>query len=172
MQSVLLLNSSYEPLRVVPWQRAVTLVFGGKVEIVEEYDHHIRSISLVIRAPAVIRLLKYTRVGRKEPPLCRANLLARDNFECQYCSRDLSSKEATLDHVIPRSRGGRTSWENIVVACAPCNRKKGGRTPSEAHMPLRRKPTKPDWLPVLSVRFRGSIPEVWISFLGLATQRS
>jgi len=166
MQAVLLLNSSFEPLKVITWQRAISLVFCGKVEIIEEYNHQIRSVSIVFQAPAVIRLLKYARVGRKEPPLCRTNILARDAFECQYCGKDLNNREATLDHVMPRSKGGKTTWENIVAACGICNRKKGGRTPQEAHMPLRKKPIKPDWLPVLSFRFGGGVPESWGMFLG------
>lgn len=165
MQSVLLLNASYEPLRVISWQRAVTMVFMGKVEIVEEYDHQIRSVSIVIKAPAVIRLLQFVKIGRKSPPLCRTNVLARDNFECQYCGRELSSKEATLDHVVPRSQKGKTSWENIVCCCPPCNRKKGGRTPAEAKMLLRKKPVKPDWLPVLNMRLNGRVPLSWQMFL-------
>lgn len=166
MQSVLLLNSGYEPLKIISWQRAVTMVFMGKVEIIEEYDDHIRSVSLVIKAPAVVRLLQYINIGRKAPPLCRSNILARDNFECQYCGKELSSKEATLDHVIPRSQGGKTTWENIVCCCAHCNRKKGGRTPKEARMALRTKPAKPDWLPVLNMKFHGKVPTSWQLFLG------
>lgn len=167
MQSVLLLNASYQPLRVISWQRAVTLVFSGKVEIIEEYDHNIRSVSLVIKAPAVIRLLKFARVGRKSPPLTRTNILARDNFECQYCGKAMASRESTLDHVIPRSQGGRSSWDNLVCCCPTCNRKKGGRTPSQAGMHLRSNPHRPDWLPVLCVSLRGKIPTSWHTFLGL-----
>lgn len=165
MQSVLLLNASYEPLRVISWQRAVTMFFCGKIEVVEEYDFNIRSVSLVIKAPAVVRLLQYIKVGKKTPPLCRTNILARDNFECQYCAVPLTSKEATLDHVVPRSQGGKTSWDNIVCCCGECNRRKGGRTPVQAQMNLRTKPVKPDWLPVLTVRLNGRIPRAWHNFL-------
>lgn len=167
MQSVLLLNATFEPLKIISWQRAVTMFFLGKVEIVNEYDHDIRAVSLVIKAPAVVRLLRFIHVGRKSPPLCRTNVLARDNFECQYCGRSLLNKEATIDHVAPRTQGGRTSWENIVCACAACNRKKGGRTPHEAHMNLRKKPVRPDWLPVLTMRLNGKIPGPWQLFLNL-----
>lgn len=165
MQAVLLLNSSFEPLKVISWQRAVSLFFLGKVEVVEEYDHDIRSVSLVIKAPAVVRLLKYAKLGRKSPPLCRSNILARDGLECQYCEKQLTSREATLDHVVPRSQGGRTSWENVVCCCSACNRKKGGRTPKEARMTLRSVPRKPDWLPVLDISFHGRVPNSWYSFL-------
>ena len=165
MQSALLLNASFEPLKVISWQRAVTLFFSGKVEVVEEYETSIRSVSLVIRAPAVVRLLNYVKVTRRKPPLSKANILARDDFECQYCRTKLRGGEATLDHVIPRSKGGTTCWNNIVTCCTKCNRKKGGRTPSEARMPLKTTPVQPEWLPVLVIRLHGKIPQTWHSFL-------
>jgi 5-methylcytosine-specific restriction endonuclease McrA len=141
------------------------MFFMGKVEVVDEYEHDIRSVSLIIRAPAVVRLLEYIKIGRKSPPLCRSNILARDNLECQYCLKQLTSKEATLDHVVPRSQGGKTSWENVVCSCAGCNRKKGGRTPAQAKMYLNKKPLKPSWLPVINMRFHGKIPRSWQTFL-------
>lgn len=162
---MLLLNASYEPLKVISWQRAITMIFMGKIEVVEEYDHHIRSVSLIIKAPAVVRLLRFVQIGRKTPPLCRGNVLARDNFQCQYCTKVLPAKEATLDHVIPRSQGGKTTWINVVCCCPQCNRKKGGRTPLEARMPLLKKPVRPDWLPVLTVRLNGNLPQSWQNFL-------
>lgn len=165
MSPVLLLSASYEPLRIISWQNAVCLFFLGKVEIVEEYEHDIRSVSLVIKAPAVVRLINFFKAGRRSPPLTRANLLARDNFQCQYCRTELTAKEATLDHVTPRSQGGKTSWENVVCACGTCNRKKGGRTPKEARMKLLSKPVKPEWLPVLNIRLHGKIPSAWFTFL-------
>ncbi|MCB0311472.1 MAG: HNH endonuclease [Bdellovibrionales bacterium] len=164
--TVLLLNASYEPLKVISWQRAVTMFFMGKVEVLEEYDHNIHSVSLVIKAPAVVRLLRYVKLGRRSPPLSRTNILARDNFECQYCSKELSPREATLDHVLPRSQGGKTSWTNIVCCCTHCNRKKGGRTPEQANMQLNKLPVKPDWLPVLSLHLNGKVPIAWCTFLG------
>ncbi len=165
MQSALLLNASYEPLKIISWQRAITMFFMGKVEVLDEYEHDIRSVSLVIKAPAVVRLLRFINIGRKAPPLCRTNILARDSFECQYCGKNLSSKEATLDHVKPRSQGGKTTWDNIVCCCTHCNRKKGGRTPHEARMNLRKKPVRPDWLPVLNIKLHGKIPIAWQLFL-------
>jgi 5-methylcytosine-specific restriction endonuclease McrA len=165
MGPVLLLSSSYEPLRVISWQNAVCMFFLGKVEIIEEYDQDIRSVSIAIKAPAVVRLVKFFKIGRRSPPLSRANILARDNFQCQYCSKELSSKESTLDHVLPKSRGGKTTWENIVCACASCNRKKGGHTPKEANMKLLKPPVKPDWLPVLNIRLHGKIHPSWFNFL-------
>ncbi|HMO02248.1 MAG TPA: HNH endonuclease [Oligoflexia bacterium] len=171
MQAVLLLNASFEPLKVISWQRAVTMFFSGKVEVIEEYDHQIRSVSIVIKAPAVVRLLKLVKIGRRSPPLSRTNILARDQFTCQYCRKELSSKEATLDHIIPRSQGGTTSWENIVCACPDCNRQKGGRTPTQAKMRLIKKPIRPDWLPILNLNFNGNLPTGWYSFLNLYIQQ-
>lgn len=165
MDHVLLLNASYEPLRIISWRRAVTLFFTGKVEVLEEYEHDIRSVSIVIRAPAVVRLLSFVKMGRRCPPLSRPNVLARDRFTCQYCRRGLSSREATLDHVIPKSQGGTTEWENVVTCCPTCNRKKGGRTPKQAGMPLERHPIRPDWLPVLNIRLNGNVPLSWQTFL-------
>lgn len=144
------------------------MCFMGKVEVVHEYDHHIHSVSVAIKAPAVVRLLQYVRIGRRSPPLCRTNVLARDGYECQYCRKPVSAKEATLDHVVPRSQDGKTCWENVVCCCAPCNRKKGGRTPREARMQLKKQPVKPDWLPVLSMRLNGRVPESWEGFLTIS----
>jgi 5-methylcytosine-specific restriction endonuclease McrA len=167
MGTTLLLNASFEPLRIISWQKAVTLFFLGKVEIVEEYDDRfIRSVSLALKMPCVVRLLRYAKLGRRKPPLTRLNLLARDNFECQYCKTPLTIQTATVEHVIPRSQNGGTSWDNVVAACAPCNRKKGGRTPTQANMPLLKKPVAPEWLPVVSVRFRERAPVAWSGFLG------
>lgn len=163
--AVLLLNASYEPLKVISWQRAVSLFFGGKIEVIEEYDHEIRSVSLAIKAPAVVRLLRYIHVGKRTPPLSRANILARDNLQCQYCTISLSAKDATLDHVVPRSRGGITSWQNVVCCCKRCNRRKGAQTLKQAGMKLLKEPVQPDWLPVLQIRLNGRVPSSWQSFL-------
>lgn len=164
MQGVLLLNASYEPLRVISWQRAVSLFFLGKVEVVEEYEHEIRSVTLAIKAPSIVRLLQYVRIGRRSPPLSRTNILARDNFQCQYCAVSLTSAEATMDHVVPKSQGGGTSWTNIVCCCKKCNRKKGANTPRQAGMKLSKEPVRPDWLPVLQIKFDGQVPTSWHDF--------
>ena len=165
MQSALLLNSSYEPLQVISWKKAITLFFLGKVEVVEEYDHHIHSVTIAIKAPAVVRLLRYAKKQKTTPPLSRINVFARDNFQCQYCGTSLKASEATFDHVIPRSKGGVTSWTNVVTCCNRCNRLKGGRTPREAKMPLLKTPTQPDWLPVITFKLDGNIPIPWRYFL-------
>lgn len=166
LENTLLLNASFEPLRVISWQKAVTLSFLGKVEIVHSYDREIRSVSLAIRVPAVVRLLRYVQIGTRRPPLTKLNILARDQYSCQYCRQELTRKDATLDHVLPRSRGGKTAWDNLVIACHSCNRKKGGLTPKEAGMKLLKPPIQPEWLPVLSLRFQKNLPDAWLIFLG------
>lgn len=162
---MLLLNASFEPLHVISWQRAVSLFFSDKVEIVEEYDHEIRSVSLAIKAPAVVRLLQYVKMGRRKPPFSRLNILARDLFRCQYCNTRLNSKDATLDHVVPRSKGGTTCWQNVVCSCRLCNTRKGSRSPQDAGMRLLKSPAQPDWLPVLKMKFNGQLPKSWRIFL-------
>ena len=166
MDATLLLNASYEPIRIIPWQRAVTLSFLGKVEVVDTYEREIRSVSVAIRIPAVVRLLRFVKLGRRKPPLSKLNLLARDEFCCQYCKLILTRKDATVDHVVPRAQGGMTSWDNVVIACNPCNRRKGGRTPKEARMHLQKRPRQPEWLPVLNVHFHSKLPDAWLIFLG------
>lgn len=164
MEATLLLNAGFEPLKVISWQRAITLLFLGKVEVVDVYDQEIRSVSVALKMPAVVRLLRYVKLGKRKPPLTRLNLLARDNFQCQYCQRHVSYRESSIDHVIPRSQGGGTYWRNVVIACHPCNRKKGGRTPVEARMLLRKEPIEPEWLPVLNVKLQKRLPEAWLLF--------
>ena len=166
MEGTLLLNSSFEPIKVICWQKAVTLLFLGKVEIVDSYDQEIRSVSLALKMPAVVRLLRYVKLKRRKPPLTRLNLLARDGFRCQYCQGELHFSNSTMDHVVPRSQGGGTNWQNLVAACHPCNRKKGGRTPAQARMPLKQEPFEPQWLPVLSMKVYKNLPEPWLVFLG------
>lgn len=165
MEATLLLNASFEPIRIISWQRAVTLFFLGKVEVVESYDREIHSISVAVRMPAVVRLLRYVKLGKRKPPLTRLNLLARDNFQCQYCGCSVSYRESSIDHVVPRSQGGGTHWMNVVVSCHPCNRRKGGCTPQEARMALLQEPFEPEWLPVLNVRLQKRLPDSWMSFL-------
>ena len=165
MATTLLLNASFEPLKVISWQRAITMSFLGKVEVVDTYEHEIRSVSLAIKAPAVVRLLNYIHIGRRKPPLSRINLLARDEFTCQYCSKLLNKQSATIDHVIPRSQAGETSWKNCVISCTECNRKKGGNTPKQARMKLLNKPKQPDWLPILSIKLHKNLPQAWLVFL-------
>jgi len=149
----LVLNRIYEPIDRISWQRAVALWWLDKVEIVEEYaDREIRSVSFSMRMPSVVRILGALRFRRRSARFSRENVLARDRATCQYCARKLSRVEATYDHVIPRMLGGETRWENIVIACLPCNQRKGGRTPEQAGMKLRTQPVSPRSLPA-TLRF-------------------
>ncbi|MCG9884230.1 MAG: HNH endonuclease [Cyanobacteria bacterium] len=138
MGRVLVLNASYEPLNITSWRRAVILLIKGKAEQVE---HNGRFIYPDMPLPTVIRLRHYIRIPYKEIALTRRNIFHRDGHSCQYCR--YTGDELTLDHVIPRSRGGGDSWENIVTACVRCNIRKGNRTPREAEMPLERPPRRP-----------------------------
>ena len=165
LDSTLLLNASYEPIRVISWKKAITLFFLEKVEVVETYERDIRSVNLSIKMPAVVRLLRYAKFSRRKPPLTKMNLMARDINACQYCSIELAYKDATIDHVKPRSHGGETSWSNVVLCCHSCNRKKGGRNPQQANMELNKVPIQPEWLPVLNVQLSPMLPESWIIFL-------
>jgi 5-methylcytosine-specific restriction endonuclease McrA len=165
----LVLDRGYQPHRVVSWQRAVLMVFDGKVEVVEEYDQDIRSVTLTIKMPAVVRLLRAVRAvrGKRGVKFSRINVATRDDFRCQYCGRKLALRELTYDHVVPRAQGGKTTWENIAMACYPCNGRKGHRRPEQAGMRLRKLPVAPTWLPVLSFRIDPaySVPEAWMNWV-------
>lgn len=164
MQNVLVLSAGFEPIRVVNWKKAMQLLFQGKVEVLEEYDHEIRTVTLTFRLPAVMRLINYIPYIRRKSLVrfSRANIFLRDQFICQYCGHKKQRHELTLDHVIPAVQGGRKSWENIVTACIGCNQKKGGRTPVEASLKLIGKPTAPAFLPAFTVKFHlNSAPERW-----------
>ena len=162
----LVLDQGYQPHRIVSWQRAVTMLFDGKVEVVEEYDQDIRSVRFTIKMPAVVRLLRAVR-GRRGVKFSRINVATRDGFSCQYCGQKLPLAKLTYDHVVPRAQGGRTQWENIVMACLPCNGRKAHRTPEQARMQLRKAPIKPAWLPVVSFQVDPacSIPEAWTNWV-------
>ena len=130
---------SYYPLSVWPWQTAVKAVFLDRVDIVAHYEREVRSPTAKVKLPSVIALKQFVKPSQF-PAFTRFNLFLRDRFSCQYCG---SHRDLTFDHVIPRAQGGRTTWENVVTACAPCNLAKGGRTPPEAHMRPMREPRRP-----------------------------
>jgi len=168
MEQTLLLNATYEPLRVVHWQKAITLWAQGKVEIVAVYDREIRSVTFSIKLPSVIRLLRRIRVRRvmEYVPFSRANIYARDNHSCQYCGLGFPTSELTFDHVTPVAQGGRKDWENIVTCCITCNRKKGGRTPDQAGMRLTRFPRRPDKAPAIRITFGlRDAPDSWRDYV-------
>lgn len=141
--SVLVLNASYEAINICNLKRAIVLIFKGIACAEEETDHEISSASMVIRAPTVIRLLRYVRIPYKAARFSRKNVLLRDKYRCQYCGKEFVSALLTLDHVIPISQGGKTQWDNVVAACKACNTRKGNRKPSEAGMALLKMPKAP-----------------------------
>lgn len=162
----LLLNSTYEPLRIISWQRAVTMHYLGKVEVLRSYEQMLRSVSTRLQAPAVVRLFQFVRRHRARISFSRRNVFLRDGYRCQYCGVSLPLSELTTDHVIPRSLGGATTWDNVVTACSPCNLHKGGRTPSQARMTLYRRPARPTHLPALRLHLRSDrAPAAWREFL-------
>jgi 5-methylcytosine-specific restriction endonuclease McrA len=137
---VLVLNASYEPVNICAARRAVVLVLKGVASAEENSEHYLHAHRTNIPLPSVIRLLEYRRIPHQGRALSRKNILIRDRYTCQYCHQTLSGAELTLDHVIPRSRTGETTWENLVACCHPCNNRKGNRTPEEAGMRLLRVP--------------------------------
>jgi 5-methylcytosine-specific restriction endonuclease McrA len=165
MMRTLLLTPWMAPHRVIPWERAVVLVVLGKVDVLEEYDEAIRAPSLELRAPAVVRLKKAGRATKQAVRFSRINVYTRDGFRCQYCGEKKEAHELNYDHVVPRVRGGRTVWENIVTSCYPCNLRKGSKTPEEAGLTLLRRPVKPSSLPFSPVIRPGAeVPHVWRAY--------
>ncbi len=163
--AVLVLNASYEPLHVVTTKRAVILLLKEKAEVVEATEQLLRSERMGLRKPLVIRLVQYVKVPRQLTlPLTRRLVLARDAYTCQYCGSQPKRAVLTIDHVMPRSRGGAKSWENVVASCRPCNQRKGNRTPAEANMPLVRKPFRPRYI-ALAIINDVQHPDVWRKYM-------
>jgi 5-methylcytosine-specific restriction endonuclease McrA len=165
MRSALVLNASYDPLSVVPARRAACLVLADKAEIVEDDGGLIRSANLSLPSPLVIRLRYMVKVPyRRSASLSRRGVFARDDYRCQYCGAHADS----IDHVVPRSRGGLNVWENVAAACRPCNLAKRDRTPDEAGMRLARPcraPRATAWVVVSVAR----VPEAWKPYLAIAS---
>jgi len=162
---VLVLNATYEPINVCSTRRAVVLLLKGKAECLEIGHGHIRSERLRLHHPHVIKLRHYVKVPRGDRRrLSRRAVLARDGYRCQYCG---STRHLTLDHVIPRSRGGITSWDNVVTSCAPCNVRKGAHLPTEVGMLPHSHPRAPSLTDFL-LSSPASIPESWGQYLSLA----
>lgn len=161
---VLVLNQDYRALTICSVQRAAILVLLQKADLVEARpERYLRSPSCRLPWPSIVRLKAYVTVPYKRILLSRKNVLRRDRFRCQYCgSRD----RLTIDHILPKSRGGPDSWENLVAACVPCNNRKGNRTPEEARMTLRRKPFRPSH--IMFIRdYVGAVDETWKPYLFL-----
>lgn len=189
--SVLVLNRLYMAVHVVGVRRAFGLLcrelaevvhveegtyanydFTSWIEISElnaeekgPYDDWVRSVNFVVQVPRVIRLLSYDRLPKRSLRLNRHTVLARDGHRCQYCGRRFPAAQLSLDHVVPRSRGGMNTWDNVVCACLGCNVKKGGRTPKEAHMRLQQKPGRPSRSPLLMLKLANPKYEAWRTWL-------
>jgi 5-methylcytosine-specific restriction endonuclease McrA len=160
---VLVLNATYEPINVCTVRRATVLLLKEKAELIEHASFSLRSESLTLPRPMVIRLVSYVKVprdpGRRR--ITRRAIFARDNWMCQYCG---SRSNLTIDHVLPRSLGGGSTWDNTVASCAPCNRRKGNRLPLEAGMELRKRPRMPG--PHVFIQVASpTIPESWRPYL-------
>jgi 5-methylcytosine-specific restriction endonuclease McrA len=170
---VLILDVDFQRLEVAHWKKAITDLFLGKVEVVEfSRDRTIRSVSTEHRMPSVVRLLRRFKRDRRSVKFSRMNIYARDCFTCCYCHREFFTEDLNLDHVVPRSQGGKTCWENIVTCCIQCNSEKANRTPEQAGLKLLRKPRKPHWLPAVSVDMgRHRIPEEWLPYWTVTLER-
>jgi len=179
---VLILNRSYLPIHVTSVRRAFSLLYQGIARAVNEQyqtfdfdswsdlsvsvnDESIGMVNRAIRVPRVILLVSYDRIPKRHVRFSRYNIYARDKSTCQYCGRKLPRHELNLDHVIPRSLGGMSTWENVVCSCHECNRRKGGRTPEDAGMALLYKPVRPKWTPFMQETFNLTRYREWLPFL-------
>jgi 5-methylcytosine-specific restriction endonuclease McrA len=187
------LNRLWQAVNLCSVRRALALLFEGHAQVVantdsgefktydfqqwrdfssrnpsESNDDVVRTVALRIRVPRVILLLFFDRLPRKEVKFTRHNIFERDRNTCQYCGRIFDRRDLNLDHVIPRDRGGPTTWENIVCSCIPCNTRKANKTPAEAGMRLVRKPKRPKWRPFVQVSFGAPMHESWKHFLDIA----
>ena len=162
---VLVLNFTYEALNITSFQRAVKLLFSGKAEIVHRRDEILKSTSYEMRLPSIIRMLYYIKRPMQKVALTKKNVLLRDDYTCQYCGLR-GERMMTVDHVLPRSKGGPSTWENLVCACMRCNNRKNNRTPEHANMKLKRKPKSPKYIPWIRVK-RNTLPGEWHQFLFL-----
>ncbi len=165
---VLLLNSTFEPLNVISWKKAVTLLFKGKIEIIEEYDNRdLKSISTKFKHPSIVKLQYYVKINNfKRINLNKDNIYIRDSYTCAYCGKRFPKKMLSLDHIVPSSLGGGKSWDNLVTACFDCNNRKGNRTPEQAGLKLIVKPYRPSFLPNYKLNGKlNHIPETWKTYL-------
>ncbi|MBU6410943.1 MAG: HNH endonuclease [Verrucomicrobia bacterium] len=189
-QHVLVLNRLWQAVNVCTTRRALTLLFQGQAQVVVHagdgsfrtfnfhewrdfsadapHDESIHAVSFRIRVPRIILLLIYDRLPKKEVKFTRYNIFERDKNICQYCGRVFDRKDLNLDHVIPRDRGGPTTWENIVCSCVECNTQKANRTPQEAGLHLIRKPKRPKWRPFVQINFSTNRHDSWKHFIDLA----
>ncbi len=183
--NVLVLNRHYQPVHVTSAKRAFTLLYLGAARVIEpdyrtfdfeswaalgaaDRDDVVHTIGRAIRIPRVIMLQLYDRMPRTKVRFSRLNIYARDDNTCQYCGQKLPRAQLNLDHVLPRAQGGRTTWENVVCCCVPCNLQKGNRTPVQASIALLRTPERPRWTPSFRAPGGKVAHREWIPFLGLA----
>ena len=164
MMRTLLLDVNYFPVKIISWQKAITLLVTNRAEMIDEYsDKIIRSVSLSLKLPKILRLYQTHKLSYSVR-FTRLNVFHRDNFQCQYCSIRLPACELTFDHVVPVSKEGETTWENVVTCCKPCNTKKGPKTLQESRMKLLKTPRKPSWSIELCLRLKEDDPLEWWDF--------
>lgn len=165
MHRVLVLNATYEPLSIISVRRAVVLLLKEKAELIEAASERLHAARASLPVPLVIRLVYYVRIPRQVTMTpTRKGVLLRDNNTCQYCGATPGRPGLTLDHVVPRCRGGETTWDNVVAACRSCNVRKGDRTPEEAGMTLRKRPGRPHYLAFLLLAGAGP-QDVWDKYV-------
>ena len=163
---VLVLNASYEPINICTERRAVVMIFKGVARMEEHNGHLLHSSKLTMHAPSVIRLAEYRHIPHERRSLSRKNILLRDQFTCQYCGKVFQPSDLTLDHIVPRSRGGNSTWENLVACCKRCNHKKGSHTPEDAGMTLLKKPRAFSMHVSRQImRYLGQRDETWRKYL-------
>jgi len=189
-QPVLVLNRLWQAVNTCSVRRAFTLLYQGHAQVVSTDEERnffthdfnswqdlsrlnpepemVKTISINIRVPRIIVLLLFERLPKKEVKFTRHNVFERDKNTCQYCGKTLDRRDLNLDHVLPRDRGGQTTWENIVCSCIPCNTRKRNRLPHEAQMHLIRKPKRPKWRPFVHITFTPNHHDSWKHFLDLA----
>ncbi len=170
MNRVLVLNATYEPLSIISVQRAVVLLLKEKAELIEATEQRLHAARTSLPVPLVIRLVYYVRIPRQiviAPT--RHGVMLRDNYTCQYCGAAPGRPHLSLDHVLPRSRGGLTAWENVVTACKACNVRKGDRTPEEAGMVLRRHPCRPHYVAFLLLA-QARQQDVWHKYVFVSVE--
>ncbi len=181
--AVLVLNRNYQPIHITNVRRAFSLLYQGVARAIDEqyrlYDFEswaalsaendggIATVSRSFRVPRVVVLQAYEKIPTMRVRFSRVNIYARDKDTCQYCGEQLPRSELNLDHVVPRSQGGRTSWENVVCSCIECNLQKGGRTPEQANMRLLQKPVRPKWTPMFRGALKKQTYREWLPFLSL-----
>ncbi|MEM9443802.1 MAG: HNH endonuclease [Verrucomicrobiota bacterium] len=189
-QNVLVLNRLWQAVNICSAKRAFCLLYSGHAQVVdssqgtyqtfnfEEWmlasedesanEHVARTVNFSIKVPRIIVLMVFDRLPKKEVKLTRSNVFERDDYTCQYCGKQFDRKHLNIDHVVPRDKGGKTTWENVVSSCIPCNTRKGNKLPHEVNMPLLRKPKRPKLRPFVHITFSHHHHESWKHFLDLS----